>query len=79
MKAQAVADHLLVTPDGGLNPAALAVARGLLPPDSAFLGNALKMAVAPGGFGPSAASLGAAVERGGTMIAVSGSRSRTAR
>ena len=49
-KAQPVADHLLVAPDGGLDPAAFVVARHLLPPDPAVLGDTLEMAVALSGF-----------------------------
>jgi hypothetical protein len=47
-RAQSVTDDLLVAPDGGLNAAPFVVAGHLLPPDPAFLGNALKMAVALG-------------------------------
>jgi hypothetical protein len=43
-----VTDDLLVAPDGGLNAAPFVVAGHLLPPDPAFLGNALEMAVALG-------------------------------
>src|SRR5208337_3813480 len=50
-KAQTVTDHLFVASDGGLNPAALGVARHLLPADPALFGNALQMTVPPGGRG----------------------------
>src|SRR5208282_6643658 len=40
-KAQTVTDHLFVASDGGLNPAALGVARHLLPADPALFGDAL--------------------------------------
>jgi hypothetical protein len=43
-----VTDDLLVAPDGGLNAAPFVVAGHLLPPDPAFLGNALEMTVALG-------------------------------
>jgi hypothetical protein len=46
-----VADHLLLSPDRGLDPAALVVARCRLPPDPALLDNALEMAIALGWFG----------------------------
>jgi hypothetical protein len=46
MKAQAITDHLLITSDGGLNPAACVVARHLLPAHAALLGDTLQMAVA---------------------------------
>jgi hypothetical protein len=47
-RAKPVTDDLLVAPDGGLNAAPFVVAGHLLPPDPAFLGNALEMAVALG-------------------------------
>src|SRR5271166_6860672 len=50
-KAQTVTDHLFVASDGGLNPAALGVARNLLPADPALFGDALQMTVPPGGRG----------------------------
>jgi hypothetical protein len=43
-----VTDDLLVATDGGLYAAPFVVAGHLLPPDPAFLGNALEMAVALG-------------------------------
>jgi hypothetical protein len=46
MKAQPIANHSFISPDGGLYPAAFGVARRLLPTDPAFIGNALEMAVA---------------------------------
>jgi hypothetical protein len=77
-KTQTVTDHLFVASDGGLNPAALGVARRLLPADPALLGNALQMAARCVG-AVSAVSLGTAVARGGTMTKASGSRSVTVR
>jgi hypothetical protein len=47
-RAQSITDDLLAAPDGGLNAAPFVVAGHLLPPDPAFLGNALEMAVALG-------------------------------
>jgi hypothetical protein len=49
-----------------------------VPPDPAFLGNALEMAVALG-WPLAAVALGSAVARGGTMTAASGWWSATAR
>src|SRR3954453_1142801 len=49
--AQPVSDHLLVAPDGSLNPATRIVVRHLLPADPAFLSNPLQMAVALCGLG----------------------------
>src|SRR6516165_3894280 len=49
--AQSITDYSLVPPDGGLNAAALVVARHLLPADPALLGNTLEMAVTLCGFG----------------------------
>jgi len=76
-KAQAISDHLLVTSDAGLNAAARVVARRLLPPYPALLGNALQVASRCVG-SVSAVSLNAAVERGGTMTTASGARLVTA-
>ena len=50
-KSQRVADHRLVTSDGGLDAATLVVARRLLPADPTSLGNTFEMAVALSGFG----------------------------
>jgi hypothetical protein len=54
-KAQPFADHLFVSPNGGLDPAPLGVIGNLLPTDPALLGNTLKMTVALCGLGFSAA------------------------
>jgi hypothetical protein len=50
-EAQPIADHLFVTPDDGLDPAARVVARRLLPSHPPSFGDALEMAVALRGLG----------------------------
>ena len=52
-RAQTIADPLLVSPDGGLDAAALIVARYRLPSDPTVLGVVLEMAVALCGIGRS--------------------------
>ena len=50
-KAQSIANYLLIPSDGGLNTAAVVVARHLLPADPALLGYTLEMVVTLCGFG----------------------------
>jgi Resolvase, N terminal domain len=78
MKARPIVDHLFISADGGLYPAACRIARRLLPADPAFVGDALQMAVALCGRGLS--RLAQHRRRAcGTMTAASRSRSLTAR
>jgi hypothetical protein len=77
-RAQTIADHLLVSPDGGLDAAASIVARYLLPSDPAFVSNVLEMAVALCGIGRSRRARHRR-EPGGTTTEAAGSRSVTTR
>jgi hypothetical protein len=79
VRAQSVANDLLVAPDGGLNAAPFVVASHLLPPDPAFLGNALEMAVALGRLARRCYTGYCRRTRGSTMTAASGWWSATAR